>query len=113
MKKAVPQIIRKMLITVLSIFPYRKSGIVSRVNSDRVYWDWWIKREEIDRGDVPELYEKLIKEKGRSALDVGCGNGFYSRILKDSGYDVVCADRTDIASKGLIKEAWFQLASAR
>jgi len=69
------------------------------LRSDVLYWNWWVKNEKMERGCIPMLYKKITTGRGKTAFDVGCGNGFYSEILRDNGYDVICADRCENALK--------------
>ena len=38
------------------------------------------------------ILNKLIKFKGKKALDIGCGTGVWSNLLKDIGFDVYAID---------------------
>lgn len=79
-----------------------KRGLVGKIKrilalllqSDSLYWDWWSANENIDRGRIPELFQQLTQEKGKTVLDIGSGNGFYAEILRNNGYKVTCVDRS-------------------
>jgi ubiquinone/menaquinone biosynthesis C-methylase UbiE len=50
---------------------------------DRLFWDL----------NLPALLE-LLPEPGRLAVDVGCGEGRLTRVLRERGYRVVAVDRS-------------------
>lgn len=81
--------------------------LFSMFSSDEFYWDWWIKTDRhIYRGDVPSMFQFLTLEKGKTALDIGSGHGFYAKILRDNGFDVTCSDRSKKALKILAKKGF-------
>lgn len=47
----------------------------------------------------PLLTKYIKKERGKSALDIGCGNGTNAKYLKEMGYKVLAVDINETAIK--------------
>ena len=97
---------RSIRDTLRAMWIFFRIKLFSIISSDRFYWDWWVKREHINRGYVPSIYQFLTLNKGKEALDLGSGNGYYAEILRDNGYNVTCSDRSQLALKILWRKGF-------
>ena len=55
--------------------------------------DWELCSQHLTSGYIPVLYHKFIGDvKGKKVLDLGCGEGGYSRELAKRGAELVSID---------------------
>jgi SAM-dependent methyltransferase len=46
----------------------------------------------VDAARIAQRLRELTRERERRALDVGCGHGFFSRALREAGFDVTAIE---------------------